>query len=157
MNQLFVPTLSTEPQINRYFTATRGIASERNHGLVMVVEDDEIFRECLTNLIETQGWPVFKAENGQVALEHLDHKKPVLILLDLLMPVMNGFEFIKRLQDNEKWHSTPVVVLTSKNLSAEEQADLNQHVETIFQKNAYNQDDLILHIHQLITQALALT
>jgi len=128
-----------------------------SHGLVMVVEDDEIFRECLTNLIETQGWPVFKAENGQVALEHLDHKKPVLILLDLLMPVMNGFEFIKRLQDNEKWHSTPVVVLTSKNLSAEEQADLNQHVETIFQKNAYNQDDLILHIHQLITQALALT
>ncbi|HEW98357.1 MAG: hybrid sensor histidine kinase/response regulator [Candidatus Parabeggiatoa sp. nov. 3] len=126
---------------------------DNSHGLVMVVEDDEIFRECLTNILETEGMPVFQAENGQVALEHLDHKKPVLILLDLSMPVMNGFEFLKRLQENDKWHSTPVVVLTAKNLSAEEQAHLNQHVETVFQKDAYEQDDLILHIHQLITQA----
>ena len=41
----------------------------------MVVEDDEIFRECLTNILETEGMPVFQAENGQVALEHLEHKK----------------------------------------------------------------------------------
>jgi CheY-like chemotaxis protein len=129
---------------------------EDSHGLVMVVEDDEIFREYLSNLIENQGWPIFQAENGQVALEHLDHKKPVLILLDLNMPIMNGFEFIKHLQQNEKWHSTPVVVLTAKNLSAEEQAHLNQQVETIFTKDAYKQEDLILHIHQLITQSSSL-
>ncbi|OQY49063.1 MAG: hypothetical protein B6247_24365, partial [Candidatus Parabeggiatoa sp. nov. 2] len=123
--------------------------------LVMLVDDDETLREGLSFFIKTQGWRVFQAENGQVALEHLDHKKPSLILLDLNMPVMDGFEFLTHLQDNEKWRSTPVIVLTAKNLTAQEQAHLNQQVETIFQKDADNQDKLISSIHKQISEAQA--
>ena len=119
--------------------------------LVMVVEDDEMFREGLSFILTNQGRRVFHAENGQVALEHLETKKPTLILLDLNMPVMDGFEFIEHLQANKQWCSTPVVVMTAKNLSAQEQAHLNQHVETVFQKDAYNQEELIFYIHKLIS------
>jgi len=122
-------------------------------GLVMVVDDDMICRTSLCSLIENQGWRVFEAENGQVALEHLNHKKPALILLDLNMPVMDGFEFLTHLQKNEKWCSTPVIVLTAKNLTAEELAHLNQHVETVFQKAAESQENIILQIHQLIANS----
>jgi signal transduction histidine kinase len=128
---------------------------DNSTGLIMLVDDDEVFREGLIHLIEKQGWRVFQAENGQVALEHLDHKKPALILLDLNMPVMDGFEFITQLQANEKWSSTPVVVLTARNLSSEEHALLNPHVETIFQKDVYDNENLILSIHQLISDAAA--
>ncbi len=121
--------------------------------LVMVVDDDEIFRESLACLLQNQGLRFFQAENGKVALEHLEHKKPTLILLDLTMPIMDGFEFIEHLQNNDKWHDTPIVVLTARQLSAEELAQLNQHVETIFNKKALNQEDLVLSIHQLISES----
>jgi signal transduction histidine kinase len=122
-------------------------------GLVMVVDDDMICRASLSSLIENQGWRVFEAENGQVALEHLERKKPALILLDLNMPIMDGFEFLAHLQKNERWCSTPVIVLTSRNLTAEELADLNRHVETVFQKEAESQGQLILQIHQLVANS----
>jgi len=125
-------------------------------GLVMVIEDDKIFRQDITSLLESQGWRVLPAENGQVALEQLTHKKPAVIILDLALPVMDGFEFLAHLLDNNKWHLTPVVVLTSIELSAGEQARLNKHVETIFQKDTYDQDELILRIRQLIANASTL-
>jgi len=121
--------------------------------LVMVVDDDEMMRESLTYILESQDWRVFKAENGQVALEHLENKNPALILLDLNMPVMDGFEFVKHLQENDKWRSIPVVVMTAKNLTSEEQVLLNQHVETLFKKDAYDKDKLILSLHNLISDA----
>jgi CheY-like chemotaxis protein/anti-sigma regulatory factor (Ser/Thr protein kinase) len=123
--------------------------------LVMVVDDDEITRESLTYLLESQDWRVFQAENGQIALEQLENKKPALIVLDLKMPVMDGFEFLAHLQQNEKWRTIPIIVLTAIKLSAEEQALLNQHAETIFKKEAYNQEELIQHLHQLITDSSA--
>ncbi|MDM8558725.1 response regulator [Candidatus Parabeggiatoa sp. HSG14] len=123
---------------------------DESQGLVMVVEDDLVISEVMAEMIKKSGWRVFKAENGKVALEHLDNKKPALILLDLMMPVMNGFEFLSQLRANEKWQSIPVVVLTSTHLSPEEQARLYNDVDTIYQKETYNRDDLLLHIHKLI-------
>jgi CheY-like chemotaxis protein len=123
--------------------------------LVMIVDDEKMARDSMEAIIEHQGWRVFKAENGQVALEHLDDKKPSLILLDLSMPVMDGFEFISHLQDNEKWLSIPVVVLTALKLTPEEHACLNQSVETIFDKDSYSREELTLRIHQLIAKSLA--
>ena len=65
------------------------------------------------------------------------------------MPVMNGVEFIDQLQTNEKWLSIPIVVLTSKDLTVEEQTYLNPRVESIYQKKP-NKDVLISHLRQLI-------
>ena len=118
--------------------------------LIMVVEDDKVWGETLRYVLEEQSWRVFLAENGQIALEHLNEQQPKFILLDLNMPVMGGFEFLTHLKNNEKWCSIPVVVLTSKNLSVEEHVHLNRYVKTILQKETYTQDELPLHIHELI-------
>ena len=126
---------------------------EHQGNIVMVVEDDDEYRDMLVMILENKGLQVFPTENGEVALTHLEHKKPALILLDLNMPIMDGFEFIEHLRNNEKWHAIPVVVLTSRNLSPEEQASLNRHVESIFQKADYQRDELISQIHQRISDA----
>ena len=124
-----------------------------SQSLVMVVEDDTIIREVIAGMIKNAGLRVFKAENGKVALEHIENKKPALILLDLRMPVMDGFEFLSHLRENERWCSIPVVVLTSTHLTPEEQACLQGDVETILRKETYNRDDLLLHIHKLIANS----
>jgi CheY-like chemotaxis protein len=118
--------------------------------LVMVVEDDIVIREIMATMLKNEGWRVFKAENGRVALEHLDDKKPSLILLDLLMPEMDGFEFIAHLRQHKKWRSLPVVVLTSTKLSTEDQARLHSYVDTIFQKESHNRDELLVMIQKQI-------
>ena len=121
----------------------------------MVIEDEEFFRKAMVHILELEGWRVFQAENGKVALDHLDDKKPSLILLDLNMPVMDGFEFLTHFHEEERWHSIPVVVLTAKELTVEEHARLNNYVETVFSKKAYNREEFALHIHQLIAVSSA--
>ncbi|MCK5876647.1 MAG: response regulator [Candidatus Marithrix sp.] len=120
-------------------------------GLIMVIDDNDIVRDTTAIILEHQGWRVFKAENGKIALEHLDHKKPVLILLDLDMPVMDGFEFLDKLRQNEIWNAIPVVVLTAKALTANEYSNLNGLVENIFRKEACSNEELVTSIHNLIT------
>jgi CheY-like chemotaxis protein len=72
------------------------------------------------------------------------------------MPEMDGFEFIEHLQKNEKWCATPIVVLTAKTLDAEELSRLNNTVRTVLRKENYTKEDLILHIHNLITASAPL-
>lgn len=123
-------------------------------GSILVIEDDMIWRGTMTHLLENQGWRVLQADNGQVALKKLKdqqfNEQPKLILLDLNMPVMDGFEFITHFMNDEKCGSIPVVVLTSRNLSAEEQVHLNQSVKVILQKETYTKNELAQHIHQMI-------
>ena len=121
-------------------------------GLILVIDDDKLFRESTAALIESQGWPVLKAENGQIALEHLNDKKPTLILLDLMMPVMDGFELITHLQKHEKWCYIPTVILANmKNITTESAQLFNQSIENLLTKEIYTQDELVLQIHQLIS------
>jgi len=126
---------------------------DKSQNLVMVVEDDDILRDTMAEILKLEGWRVFKAENGRVALEHIEDKKPSLILLDLMMPEMDGFEFVTRLRQNKKWHSIPVVVLTATKLSAEDQARLHSYVDIIFQKESYNQKELLQQVHKQVAAA----
>lgn len=126
---------------------------DNSFDIVMVVDDDQMQRKMLTMILENKGLQILSAENGEIALTHIERKKPVLILLDLNMPVMEGFEFLEHLQNHEEWRSIPVVVVTSRELSAEEHARLNQHVETIFQKEDFQQEEFLLRIHQLVNNA----
>jgi CheY-like chemotaxis protein len=121
--------------------------------LVMVVEDDLVIRELMAEMLKNEGWRVFKAENGQVALDHIEDKRPSLILLDLLMPVMDGFEFVAALREKEIWRDIPVVVLTSTMLTPEDHARLHGYVETIVRKESYSRHELLGHLHELIAAA----
>ncbi len=116
---------------------------------VLVVEDDELTRQLVRRTLAKEGWTVAEAANGREALKQLTRLKPALILLDLMMPQMDGFEFIAELRKSEAWRTIPVVVLTSKDLSPEERRVLNGNVEKVMQKGAYGRDALLLEVRRV--------
>jgi CheY-like chemotaxis protein len=87
---------------------------------VLVVEDDDALRETVVELLRFRGFEVFQAANGQEALEALEHDvtEPCLILLDLMMPVMSGWEFISELGRREIHQSSSIYVVTAANDAA---------------------------------------
>ena len=82
-------------------------------GSVLVVEDDDDLRSGLQDILEAEGYSVSTAVNGRDALDRLSALVPQLILLDLMMPVMNGVEFLSALRQHETLSATPVVVISA--------------------------------------------
>ncbi|MFQ3629795.1 MAG: response regulator [Cyanobacteriota bacterium] len=117
---------------------------------ILVVEDDATNRDLLRQLLEKEHWQVIEAENGRVALEKLQTIQPELILLDLMMPELDGFGFVAELQRHDEWRSLPVIIITAKDITAEDQFRLRGYVEQILQKGAYSQEDLLVRIRQLV-------
>jgi CheY-like chemotaxis protein len=117
---------------------------------VLVVEDDPATREMLTRVLAQAGWPVCAAENGRLALACLADSRPQLILLDLMMPEMDGFEFVEALRARAEWRAIPVVVVTAKDLTLEERMRLNGYVEKVLQKGAHTREELLAQIRDLV-------
>ena len=93
-------------------------------GDVLVVDDDEDMRARLRTILERDGWTVQEASNGAEALEHVLVAAPRVVLLDLTMPVMDGFAFLNRLRETPGREDTPVVVLSARDITADERAAL---------------------------------
>jgi len=117
---------------------------------VLVVEDDPQTREMLRRLLEKEGWKILEAENGRVALERMATQAPALILLDLMMPEMDGFEFMQELRKRADWRELPVIVITAKGVTEEDRRRLNGHVIQILQKGAYRTEQLLSEVRTLI-------
>jgi hypothetical protein len=121
--------------------------------VVLVVEDDPATRSLLRRSLEGEGWAVVEAENGRVGLEALARTRPALILLDLMMPEMDGFQFVTELRRSEAGRAIPVVVLTAKDVTAEERMRLTGSVEVILQKGAASRDNILGEIRTLVAGA----
>jgi signal transduction histidine kinase/CheY-like chemotaxis protein len=117
---------------------------------ILVVEDDSSTRNLLSRTLESEAWTVEEAGNGREALQLMSEKTPDLILLDLMMPYMDGFEFVEILRKEERWRNIPVVVVTAKDLDTDEQRRLNGDVEQVLQKGAYQRDDLLKEVQALV-------
>ena len=124
-------------------------------GRVLVIEDDAATRELLQRNLERDGWPVALAVNGRVALATLAAEPVAIILLDLLMPEMDGFEFLDELRRRPDWRRIPVVVITSKELTEEDRRHLNGGVARIIQKGALSFDELLRAVRALAGDASA--
>jgi CheY-like chemotaxis protein len=130
----------------RKFSRTASTAG----GRILVVEDDPSLRELERRTLESAGWAVTEAENGRIALERVKEAVPDLILLDLIMPEMDGFEVLEALKANPAWHDIPVVVITARELSAQERAVLVSSVERIVQKGNYSLESLASDVSSLL-------
>jgi CheY-like chemotaxis protein len=122
--------------------------------VVLLVEDDPATREVLRRTLQKEEWVVAEAENGRVALDRLREREPTLILLDLMMPEMDGFEFLEELRRDEARRALPVVVLTSKDLTPEERERLSGNVERILQKGAYTREALLREVRAIVTECV---
>jgi len=107
---------------------------EGQTGTVLIVDDDESSRQFMRRLLNRYGWKIIEAADAIEGLEQISLEIPSLILLDLMMPEMNGFEFITHLRTKEQYRSIPIVVLTAMELTEEERNHLAKHVARIAYK-----------------------
>jgi len=118
------------------------------------VDDNAVNRDMLRRQIELSGWTVKEAQHGRQALNVLRIHPPDVILLDLMMPEMDGFQFLEALRGHADWQSIPVVVVTAKDLTESDRQRLNGRVETIYRKGSYDRQTLVNEIQRLLAPIL---
>jgi len=119
---------------------------KRDHqanGHILIAEDDSDALDLVTAIVEGSGYEVRTARNGRAAINEIDRARPDAIILDVMLPEMDGFEIVHRLSLNEDWRSIPVVLLTSRNLSYEEHRALNVGRMRLIQKGSFSREQLI--------------
>jgi signal transduction histidine kinase/CheY-like chemotaxis protein len=117
---------------------------------ILVVEDDPVQRKRAHSWLEPQQWIVKEAANGQEALAALREERPDLILLDLMMPEMDGFQLVAALQKEREWCDIPVVVITAMDLTAADRVRLNSGIESVLVKNSFQSSELVARIRRLV-------
>ncbi len=132
------------------FDTLRKYRHGRAAGQVLVVEDEKTTRDMLVRSVRKEGWEAAEAAHGREALDIIAERKPDLIFLDLMMPVMDGFEFIKELRASREYQLIPVVVITAKDLTPEERQWLNGNVYRVFRKGSFSRDELLQQIREII-------
>jgi len=135
---------------DRLRSVLQAYRSSESGARVLVVEDDEATRAILRDMLEREGCRVDVAENGFDALERLAKAKPDIILLDLLMPTMDGFEFLEALRATPDGSDIPIVVLTAKDQSDSERERLAGEVETVLRKSLHSRDELAAELRRAL-------
>jgi GAF domain-containing protein/CheY-like chemotaxis protein len=123
-------------------------------GRVLLVDDDDLVRRGVRQALEPLGWKVTEAEDGQVAVEALAAARPDVIILDLMMPKMDGFALLNELRARPDWQDIPVVVITAKDLTDEDRNRLNGGVERIIQKS--DRDEMLRQLTREISKQVKL-
>jgi signal transduction histidine kinase/CheY-like chemotaxis protein len=134
--------------LNKYRISSR-------HGKVLVIEDDMMIRDMIKHMLHKDDWEVISANNGKVGLEQVQTQQPDIILLDLMMPEMDGYEFISRLREQKQQRKIPIIVLTAKDITITDHQQLSDEVHVIFQKGAYKKEELLTELHDLLIHANA--
>jgi CheY-like chemotaxis protein len=115
---------------------------------VLVIDDDPAVCDLVARTLQKDGWRVEAAADGAEALARLEADPPQLILLDLMLPVLDGFEFFARLRAAPAWAEVPVVVLTGKDVTAEDRSRLDG-AAAILSKRSYDTADLLREVRKL--------
>jgi CheY-like chemotaxis protein len=122
-----------------------------------MVEDGGPTREIFRRMLEGDGWAGAVAANGREALASVAQGRPGLIVLDLMMPEMDGFELLTELQRHPEWRSIPVMVATAKDLTPEDRGFLNGSLmlsgaaRRVVQKASFSREDLLREVRDLLT------
>ncbi|MEE8360938.1 MAG: response regulator [Gemmatimonadales bacterium] len=140
----------TKPINREHLVATLKRFAGDGEQVVLLVEDDPATRAMSRRTLEGAGWSVTEARHGREGLARLAEQAPALVLLDLMMPEMDGFEFLEAMRANEAWRQVPVVVVTAKDLTDEDRRRLNGGVDRIVQKGGHTYDQLVAQIRDVV-------
>jgi len=115
----------------------------------LLVDDDEVMRRGIRLALEQDGWKVTEAADGRVALARLADTPPDVVVLDLMMPEMDGFAFLDAMRERDEWREIPVLVVTAKDLTADDRVRLNVGVERILQKRG--RDEMLAAVTRAVS------
>jgi CheY-like chemotaxis protein len=121
---------------------------------VLVIDDDTSYCRQVHEVLTDRGYQVDVAYDARQAVERLARKVPDVILLDLVMPEMDGFQFVRVLQGHSEWRRIPLVIVTAKDLDAADRERLSVQVKEIVQKRFGSTEDLMAHVNELLTSLL---
>jgi len=116
---------------------------------LLIVEDDAATRELLSRALKADGWKIREAVNGRIGLDQVKRSIPSLVLLDLMMPELDGFDFMDGLRKLPGGHDVPVIVITAKDLTPEDRDRLNGQVRRVLHKSAYAPEELLDEVRTL--------
>ncbi|HEV2614357.1 MAG TPA: response regulator [Gammaproteobacteria bacterium] len=119
---------------------------------LLVVDDDESARDIMTAAAKKAGWNSIEAINGRDALNKMADVLPSIILLDLMMPEMDGFSLIEELQKKEQWRDIPIIIVSAKELTPDENTMLKKYSKSILQKGAHTRQELVDAICEVETR-----
>jgi signal transduction histidine kinase/DNA-binding response OmpR family regulator len=126
----------------------------RPAGRVLLIEDDEATRAVIRQILTSDGWTIDEADNGRVGLARLATAVPDVIVLDLMMPEMDGFEFLAELRSRPDGRDIPVLVVTAKDLTGDDRRRLNGGVERVILKRGYGPDELLSELRRALTASV---
>lgn len=117
---------------------------------VLLVDDNQEFAMVMSELIEHDGFRVKTADNGIRALEMIEESRPAIIFLDLVMPEMDGFDFIKKIKENETLRDIPVIILSGKALNGQERDFLETHMHHYMKKEEFSHEAIVNSIKRIL-------
>ena len=126
----------------------------RTAGALLIVEDDDASRSVTRGAVERMGWTASEAANGRIGLEQVEKHKPDAIILDLMMPEMNGFDFLSELRKRTEWRDIPVLVVSALDLSDDEKRALSGQVEAVIHKSATHRDEVLHELAEKLNAAI---
>ncbi len=121
-----------------------------DEGEILVVDDNEDFKNFLCGLLEKSKFTIYTARNGVEAVEILNKTVPSLVFLDLLMPEMDGFEVVEKMYEDERLKEVPIVVLTAKDVTADDRLRLNSKIKNVVKKEGLTREIILREINKFI-------
>jgi CheY-like chemotaxis protein len=142
-----VPAKELIGRLRRFNFRTNGARPKTQ---ILVVDDELANREWLTEILEPAGFGVISAIGGREAIELARSRNPDLVLLDLMMPDVSGFDVVEALRSERATSNTPIMVLTAKDLTEADKQQLNGRVSSILQRGSTGAADLIGLLRQVV-------
>ena len=124
---------------------------------VLIVDDEAANRHWLTKALEPAGFTVLPASGGREAIEMAKSLKPDLVLLDLMMPEVTGFDVVEALRADESTRETPIMVLTASNLTKADKRHLNGRVSEILSRSSVGSADIVGLLRRVVAQRNGVT
>ena len=144
------PSLSQAPQEEGLLSALTQVAPER-FPKIAIVEDTLEARRLIRRILQSQGnFTILEAANGREGLDVVQRELPDLVILDLMMPEMDGFSVIEALRANPETATIPVIVATAKELTPDEKNRLSGHIQALMQKGDFLNDEFLDEVRSLL-------
>jgi signal transduction histidine kinase/DNA-binding response OmpR family regulator len=143
----------TKPICQEDLLASLGRLRRPVRQIVVVDDDPAVLREMIQTLEGTGCYQVTTAATGEEGLEAIQEHAPDLVILDLLLPGIDGFEVLARLKSDPRTRAIPIIMITAKDLTAEEEERLKGHLETLLHKGVFRTEDLLADIARVLSEA----